>query len=478
MSKGKHIDLSNIKRNQLRNCYDWEGSIGSVIPFSYKDMAGEFILLRIENNKLVLSLNGEELQPITTKSVRECKLGDILKKLGRDNEMFEEYFYSKSKNWIFLDKYVGSSRKYKFQCRKCNHIVTTHIATAFNDNCPSCEGYDSCNFDYHNSLYVTRSDLRRFFVGEFDMLNLTEKSYKTVNLVCPDCKTPRTMNSSILAKQGFTCKHCSDNLPYGEKLVFHIIKQLAKHYDIYGIEREYSPEWAEGKRYDLKFCHDDSGYIIETDGGFHFEDNQMSRQSVELAKEVDKLKEDLALANGFAVIRIDTHYKHESRFNYIRKNIQDSELRNIFDLTIIEWEEAHLFALDSLATKCCILKRNNPLLSPQDIAKEIDFVVSGETVRRYLKQGAEIGLCVYEAKEEIYGKTRVGDIFVYKDGKKMNPRPYYSIRQLCEDSVPSFGVEFSSTSLSRILRLLTDGEQSATYKGYTFSIIRNIRRKI
>lgn len=52
--------------------------------------------------------------------------------------------------------------------------------------------------------------------------------------------------------------------------------------------------------------------IIETDGGQHKEEEQ---------KKIDNKKDELAMENGYDVIRIDCDYvKAEVRFEYIKNN--------------------------------------------------------------------------------------------------------------------------------------------------------------
>lgn len=472
MEDANYVGLHNIKWNKARQCYDWEHSIGANIPFKYKDIVGNFELVSIISNKLVLKYEDDVLDPISTKSLRKCALGDLLKRMKRSNESFKKDFYERTDSWIFMGEYNGNARRYDFMCKKCKHIYNTHVATILNDTCPACSGRVACNYDYHNSLYVTHPILRKYFIDDFAMLNLTCLSYKKVKLLCPYCNNPREMIASELVKRGFSCNFCGDSIPYGEKFGYNVIKQLSRYYPISNIEREYARDWTNGRSYDIKFDYQGRKYLIELDGSFHYNDNQMSKMSKELSMAIDKYKDEMAKDNGYAVIRIDTNYEHACRFDYIKHSFLNSRLSTMFNLDLIDWEEVGEFALNSLAIKCCEIKKNNPHMTTKQIAKELNNVIGYGTVKRYLVLGNRLGLCDYCSKTEVYGRTRIGDIYVYKDGVLQNETPFYSIRDLVSKSEECFGVKFSSTSISRKLKGLDNGKQSEEYYGYTFTIKR------
>ena len=93
----------------------------------------------------------------------------------------------------------------------------------------------------------------------------------------------------------------------------------------------------------------------------HGKYNKLSKMSSEESKEIDDWKDKQAELHNLKVIRIDCNYDDVSnRFQFIKNNIINSELSNLFDLSIIDWQKANMFSTDTLIKDICAeINKNN-----------------------------------------------------------------------------------------------------------------------
>ena len=92
------------------------------------------------------------------------------------------------------------------------------------------------------------------------------------------------------------------------------------------------------------------------------------------------------------MIRIDCQ---KSEMEYIKNNILQSELSDLFDLSNIDWRRCQLQSVNSLVKEVCDLynKGNKNI----DISNELKL--DRHTVTKYLKLGNELGWCKYTPKQ-------------------------------------------------------------------------------
>ena len=123
------------------------------------------------------------------------------------------------------------------------------------------------------------------------------------------------------------------------------------------------------------------------DGGFHYDQN-FGEQTPEKVIERDKIKEKLAKEHNIKLIRIDCQ---KSDKDYISKNILNSVLSKMFDLSNIDWNECHANSLKSIVKQSCDLYEEG--YSSYKIAEILKCSVG--TIMRYLKLGTELSWCDY-----------------------------------------------------------------------------------
>ena len=221
-----------------------------------------------------------------------------------------------------------------------------------------------------------------------DAKKYTIGNHEKIEVKCPDCgKIKKIAPKTIYKTHSIQCS-CGDGISYPEKFLENVLIQLNVKY-----ERQYKTDWSQNRRYDFYLL--DANTIIEVHGGQHYRDTARGR-SLKEEQENDKLKEELAFKNGINnYIVIDCR---ESTLNWIKNNILNSKLNELFDLNRVDWNKCLEYSLKNKVKEICDYKKEHTELSVADLAKE--FGMNKSTITKYLKQGTELGWCKYDAKEE------------------------------------------------------------------------------
>lgn len=233
------------------------------------------------------------------------------------------------------------------------------------------------------------------YVGERIAKTYAPRSRKKVNVKCPECGRMKNITIyQIYDNHSIGCS-CSDGVSYPNKFALNMLEQLKINF-----KSEYCPEWIKPKKYDYFFTINDKSYILELDGEFHYKNNEISGQTMKESEKIDNYKDKLAIKHNIEVIRIDCNYKGKDRFEYIKNNILSSMLKEIFNLTKIDWNKCNEFALSNLVKVACEYKRNNPKLTTTQIGKYMNL--SQTCINRYLREGSKLGWCKYNPQMEAY----------------------------------------------------------------------------
>lgn len=107
-------------------------------------------------------------------------------------------------------------------------------------------------------------------------------------------------------------------------------------------------------------------------------------------------KKELAIFNGI------NHYIvldcRESNADFIKSSILNSELINLFDLSVIDWNKCALDSCKSNIVMACDLW-NNGTHSTKEISEIM--CLTRTTIITYLKKGTKYGICDYDGKEQM-----------------------------------------------------------------------------
>ena len=458
---------------------NWNNSIGYKIRFIYDYIEGWIQIIDYKDRNLYIKYLDKKIFKIFVSSFLSCNLGNLLKieiKIGqifkddkRDITIINrEYRYSARK-----DGYVNKQKWYKYHCNKCNSdswIIEGSLNKGV--GCGVCCPTPRVVALGYNTIWDTDRWMCDLGVSEEDAKTHTSQSNDKIYVTCSNCGKIKTiLISNIYKRHSIGCS-CSDKISYPNKFSYSLLYQLNEIYKFDYIEHEYNPEWIDKKSYDNYFIYNGKGYVLEMDGGWHKTDNSMSGQTKEESKAIDDYKDRMAREHGMEVIRIDCG---KSELEFIRQNILNSKLSELFDLNSVHWEKCEEFALSNLIKEVCVYKNSNPNMTTTQIGENMRLGRS--TIREYLKKGTNLGWCDYNAKREKSivssnnGKLNSRPIEIFKDGVSLGEFP--SCRELERKSEEIFGIKLNYGSISLVC--LSKQKQ---YKGFTFKYINEIEHAI
>lgn len=250
--------------------------------------------------------------------------------------------------------------------------------------------------------------LRVFYPDIFNMIkdkntyfDIGCGSAEKIEFVCPRCGNIVIQSVCNVIRNGLSCKKCGDGISFGEKFVFNVLEQLNLNFDTH-----VRFEWSCNRIYDVVLYENDIPYtIIEIHGKQHYVGGFESYGGRDYLQELenDSYKKNLALSNGFnedSYIIIDCK---ESRFEYVKKSIQNNIFFQKYNLDNINWNDCMKNAISSYAIKAQKLWNDG---------HKIEYIshclkISRQTIRKYLKQGAELGICNYSI-ESSFKRRREG----------------------------------------------------------------------
>ena len=302
-------------------------------------------------------------------------------------------------------------------------------------------------------------------VSEEDAKTHTHSSNDKITVTCPDCgrvKPTKMIINNIYKRHSIGCV-CGDGYNYPNKLMYCILKQLKAEFII-----EYSPEWIKPKRYD--FYIPSLNLIIEMDGGLGHGNRIHSRKNMtkEESINIDKYKDRMAKEHNIDIFRIDCDYTTNNSFKYIKQNILNSKLNEIFDLNKIDWVECEGFALSNLVKKVCNYKRENPIATVKEISKIMS--ISSSTINSYLKRGTRMNWCHYNPSDA--NKIKIAkaiektskQVEVFKDNISLGI--FKSIAELQRKSKELFGVKLFDVYIINVCK-----GRRKEYHGFTFRYV-------
>ena len=254
-----------------------------------------------------------------------------------------------------------------------------------------------------NDIHTTRPDVEEWMHNKEDAYKYSMSSKEKILWDCPDCKNTFEERICNVNSNRLSCPFCSDGISYPNKFMYNSLYQIKDDLDF--LEREYNPDWCKFEfkgnkrcgKYDVYFGINGQRYIVEMDGGLGHGNkvHTNSLLSQDELLQIDLIKDKLAEEHGIKVIRIDCNYKTDDRYAYILNNVLNSNLKDIIDLSKIDFDLSNKNSTNSLIVKAGELW--NQGLTAGQIRKELKI---GEgTVTSYLKTASEIGVCDYSVEK-------------------------------------------------------------------------------
>jgi predicted transcriptional regulator/ribosomal protein S27E len=399
----KKVFLDNLPR-WGSNGINWKESVGRKVDFIYNDIKGTIEILNFSDKYLTLKYKNTIADMIYS-NFKNCQIGILIGEYG------EAYKYKigkiiddaiSGKLEITKKLRIGNSNQkgYEYKCLICDNrdiLYETNIKKK--RGCNVCSNRKVLRG--YNDIHTTSPEFGELLWNSEDGYNYTVNSNKRIDFRCTNCRN-RIKNKIIynIYRNNLSCPKCSDGLSYPNRILYNVLIQTT-----YKFEFEYSPEWAikidhknkklnGKKRYD--FFIPSINAVIEIHGRQHYTkawDN--SKRNLEEEQDNDTLKKLLASEKGLLYIPIKADI---SDLEYIKNNILSSKLVKLIDLSNVNWDICEKESQKSLVKVACDYY-NEGNISTIEIAKLMNL--SRTTITRYLKMGAKLKLCEYDAKKEI-----------------------------------------------------------------------------
>jgi len=254
------------------------------------------------------------------------------------------------------------------------------------------KGSITCN--QCNIIAITHPEFIKYFVNEDDSSKHSAGDGKKILMKCLVCGCEKSITFHTLITSGFGCTRCGNGISYPEKFLFSFLEQLLdKNFTTQLSKTTFT--WCGKFKYDSYI--NKINCIIETHGLQHYVQPTGNWGLLKNTRENDKNKEDLARENGIEnYIIIDCR---KSELEWIKNNILISDLPKLlnFKEEDIDWLKCHESGCKNIIKETCIMWEGNM----KNILKIADQLkLSKDSIRRYLKQGAKLGWCDYDPKEE------------------------------------------------------------------------------
>lgn len=466
-------NLPKYETGSYKGSINWNECVGKYVAFKCIDVKGEFLILDYNNESHYIKLKyKDKIYNMNHSSFMKSHIykmfypyqfkynvGDIIYDNQRDLELISkrvEYVVN-SKGKQNLKKYYG------YKCNKCGYDKGEIIEQSLYNGigCACCA--NKIVVSGINDIPTTDPWMIPYFQGGYKEAKLySSGSGAIIYPICPDCgkiKKKPIKICTIHTYHSIGCE-CSDGKSYPNKFSYAFLEQLP----IENWETEYSPKWAKPYRYDNYFEYKGNKYILEMDGELGHGNKTYSHKIDIKGKEIDKLKDKMAKQHNIKLIRIDCI---KSDLNYIKNNIIGSELKNIFDLSNINWAICDLYATKNIIKEICKDFEDNKNKIPPFMLCE-KYKIGRTTLYEYLLKGNKLGWCKYNPQEthkiwsSYSGRTYTKCIDVYYNNELIATYP--SIKKCSEQSINDLGISFIASKISNALN------KGIQYKGYIFKL--------
>ena len=309
------------------------------------------------------------------------------------NEILDRWDYSLNKltpKEVSFGSHGDNKMGYWFKCLKHpEHISEQKLI------CNFVKGYKSSINCYQcDSIAMTHPYLIKYFVDKEETLKYSYgSSLKKFLLKCPNCGFEKELNIMSLINNGLGCPRCSDGKSYPEKFLFSFFEQIDSTDFISQLSKK-TFNWCCSFKYDFYLNNFD--IIVETHGDQHYREIRNNWGTLEETQNNDFDKEWLARSNNIKnYIILDCR---KSELEWIKDNIMLSRLPKLlnFKESDIDWLKCHEFACKNLVKMTC--DEFNKSKNVTEIMKYLK--IGRNTVIRYLNQGAKVGWCNYNGKDE------------------------------------------------------------------------------
>ena len=474
------IDLSHLpKMGGVEGRIWWSKCYNVDADFCYEGIKGTLTIIKsISDRKCLISYNGKEME-IPKDTLRDCglayvvgikthefkyQIGEKVNTKEGEINILKRYYKQKAKKYggkIYETKH----RCYDIECQVCHGIVYEEEKIEELVKCPYCSGY---------RLLVGFNDMWTTHPEQAMLLKNPEDGYKymyslnkpILEWVCPICGEIIKKTPNDVAYDGLCCPNCKNMTSYPNRFMYHLIRQLTDC-----IEREKCFNWSEGRRYDIYF---DEKYICEAHGIQHYEESGFVTRSLKEEQENDKIKEELALANGVnEYIIIDCRY---SDFEFIKNNVINSKFSDLYDLSKVDWIRLENDISNNIFVKASDLW-NSGIHDPEILAKELD--INQNNVHIIMSRAKKIGLCDYDtAITQAIGREKAGRVKYQKYAKPIlcnETNECFGTTTMCQIELNNRGLKVDRRNIDRNVKTGKSSVLGLTFKYITHEEFNKIK---
>lgn len=334
------------------------------------------------------------------------------------------------------DVTYGKRDKIWWTC-ELGHEYDCRIGERINgQGCPYCANYKVLKG--FNDMWTRNPELAKKLLNPEDGYRYTEGSNFKVDWKCVDCnKVYKNKKIKVVKNEGLNCSTCSHKIKYPERFMIALLNQLGVEFD-----HDKPLVWSKNKRYD--FYLPEYNLIIETHGGQHYDGGfeWIGGNSLEEEQCNDKYKYEMAMSNGinkYIIINC-----RRSNFNFIKNNILNSELANLFDLSIVDWNsidtKLKMNLIQNIADDW--IKLSNSRL----VAK--NNRISLKKVNEYLLKATELGYCGYNRNNDLY--LRENMILKLDDNYNILDKYIENDDRLIKEGIDIINLPYSWTKLKKV----------------------------
>lgn len=460
---------------------NWNKSIGYKVPFIYDNIEDKIEIIDYINDRsrVIISYKDKQMN-IFSGSLKEGNIGKLFNKITKDFKIeIGTIFKDDKKDLIIIDREyrkksfidkegyncVHNLKWYKYECNKCSYegwIIEYDLLKG--KGCSCCNG--KTVVPEINSIWVKEPWMMNLGVSEEDAKKYTPGSSKKIKVKCPDCgRYSNKICRDVFKYKTIRCA-CGDGFSYPEKFMANTLNQLGVEFIMQLSKTTF--KWCRNYLYD--FYIPSLNIIIETHGSQHYEEPSRGRSLAE-EQENDRYKEQLAKENGIGnYIVIDCRY---SELEWVKNNILNSRLNELFDLSVIDWIRCEEYALKNIVKEVCEYWKNKEEWETTSDIQKI-FGLSRYTVLKYLKIGNDNKWCFYNSdNSRKYGYIKASQnnknkfskpVEIFKDNVSLGV--FESASELSRQSKERFGIKMIRSSISAVCV----GKRKS-HKGYIFKYI-------
>ena len=384
---------------------------------------------------------------------KKCGRERTTQKQMKSQEQFVAEVYNLEPTTIVIGAYAGAFVPIDFMCSHGHVYSMRPVDFLHGERCPYCASRKI--LIGYNDIATTRPDVAALFTEQENIHKYMAGSNKKINFTCPLCGKVQKKQISLVSERGFSCDNCSDHLSYPNKFGRALFDQLLIHY-----QTEWQPDWAKPYYYDIYFQHKGKEYIVELDGMQHFRECGSFGMTLLEQQTVDETKNKLAQSNGIHLIRINCS---ESKCEYNKQNILQSELAKLFNLSSVDWKLCDEKAQKTLVKTACDLYMSG-MKSFKCLCNELH--IGDSSARNYIKRDTALGWCDYDPKKANQDKINKQSYKIIAINADTGMSYQFNSMKACErESLKLCGIKF----YRQYIKISVD--TGNLYNGFMFTIL-------